>query len=262
MSIATVCGALPLATGTLIYLCWRVTRWDWLIGAGLILIAVGLVLFFVGAVSLLAGATRDVHRGSIPGQRWRRQVAAAGCLLLLNFPAAVFYLYSAEDVMTRTTIDVINDSNTAIESFVLEGPGIQKEVGPLAAGQHVRRYLQFRGAEICSFVAKEQGIEFHGVIDGYVCSSIGGQATIRVTGPKTWRVEHPAERSVKTTEYRRTSTRWKIIGNDGCWSVGTEVTPRNGRPCSTNCTLCGTASWSTESSPTTGRYSTWDAVTA
>ncbi|HEX4073043.1 MAG TPA: hypothetical protein VHX68_17820 [Planctomycetaceae bacterium] len=251
-----------MATGTLLYVCWRAKGWDWLMGAGFITIAMGVVLFFVGAGSLLAGATRDVQRGSTPGRRWRPQVAAAGCLLFLNFPAAVFCLYSADDVLTRTTVDVINDSPSVIESFVLEGPGVQQEVGPLAAGQQIRRHLHFRGSGTLSFIAKEQGIEFRGVIDDYVCYDIGGRATIRVTAPKIWRVEHTAERSGKTTEYRRTSTRWKIIGNDGCWSDGTEVTPRNGRPCSTNCTLCGTASWSTESSPTDRRYSTWDAVTA
>ena len=131
---------------------------------------------------------------SITGRRWRRQVAAAGCLLLVNFPAAIFYVYSADDVLTRTTVDVINDSPSAIESFVLEGPGVQQEVGPLAAGQQIRRHLHFRGSGTLSFVAKEQGIEFRGVIEGYVCYDVGRQATMRVTGPKTWRVEHPAER--------------------------------------------------------------------
>jgi hypothetical protein len=206
LRIATVCGALPLATGTLIYLYWRVTRWDWLMGAGFITIAVGVVLFFVGAGSLLASATRDVQRPSMPGRRWRRQVAAAGCLLFLNFPAAAFYVYSADDVMTRTTVDVFNDSPSVIESFVLEGPGVHTEVGPLAAGQHIRRHLRFRGLGTLSFVANEQGIEFRGVIEGYVCYNIGGRATIRVTGPKTWRIEHPAEPRGKATENRKTGT--------------------------------------------------------
>jgi hypothetical protein len=200
---ATFCGALPLVSGTLIYLCWRVTRWDWLMVAGFITLLAGLMLFFVGAVSLLAGASHDIPRESIPGRRWRLQVSAIGCLLFLNFPAAAFYLYSADDVLTRTTVDVINDSPSVIESFVLEGPGVQQEIGPLAAGQQeigplaagqqIRRHLHFRGKGTLQFVAKSQGIEFRGTIEGYVCSDIGERATVRVTSPKNWRIEHRTE---------------------------------------------------------------------
>jgi hypothetical protein len=194
LRIAAVCGALPLATGTLIYLGWRATRWDWLMAAAFIDVAIGVVLFFVGAGSLLAATTRDVPRGSIPGRRWRRRVVAVSCLLFLNFPAAAFYIYSADDVLTRTTVEVFNDGPSAIQSFVLEGPGVQTAVGPLAAGQQVRRHLHFRAPGTLSFVAKEQGVEFRGVVEGYVYYDMGGRATIRVTGPKNWRVEHPAER--------------------------------------------------------------------
>jgi hypothetical protein len=183
---AIACGALPLSVGAIIYLLWRLTWWDWLMGAGIGTIGSGLVLVFLGSLCLVKdfidGSSRTLLRPP------RRVDVLAAVVLIANFPAAAFCLYSAEEVRTRYTVEVFNETNGPISSFVLTGPGVSTDLGPIAAGQHVRWHLHFHGSGPLNFAAKQQ-TEFKGQLDGYVSSDWPGHKLIQVRGPATCSIE-------------------------------------------------------------------------
>ena len=103
-----------------------------------------------------------------------------GGLLLVNFPAAAIFTLSAINVVTRYTVRVLNESGNAIESFVVTGPGVRVELGPVAPGHRVKRHLGFSGDGSLEFTARQGQSNFRGVLDGYVTGGLGGDTTIRV----------------------------------------------------------------------------------
>src|SRR5687767_6136344 len=85
--LALICGAAPLIAGIAIFVTWVYTRWNWLVGAGLLVINVGIVLFIVGVVCLMRFNNVAREEEPIPRRRTRRSWTAV-CLLLGNFPVA------------------------------------------------------------------------------------------------------------------------------------------------------------------------------
>ena len=86
--VALFCGAIPLIVGVSIFLLWLVTRWDWLMLAGVFTIYGGIGLFLIGSVALanyfrLGWRTPELLRRSL----WRSTLGCAG-LLLSNFVVA------------------------------------------------------------------------------------------------------------------------------------------------------------------------------
>jgi hypothetical protein len=103
-----------------------------------------------------------------------------GGLLLVNFPAAALYGLSAIGLMSQYTVRVINESGATIDSFVLKGPGVDVDFGPITVGDNKTRSLAFTGDGTLDFSASEQRLHFDGQIEGYVTGNQGGDATIRV----------------------------------------------------------------------------------
>ncbi len=179
IKVAILCGAVPLLTGTLIYFAWRLTRIDGLMNAGVWTILFGL-LAFVAGLGCLFNQSWDADGDLVARRHLRRQGAFALALLLSNFPAAAFYTCSAIDVVTHYTVDVENESDRRIESFVITGPGIRAELGPIAPGRRVQRHFQFLGDGTLDFAAQQQDVQFRGQLDGYVTSGLGGEKSIVV----------------------------------------------------------------------------------
>ncbi|MCD6050362.1 MAG: hypothetical protein K0Q55_1765 [Verrucomicrobia bacterium] len=179
LKLAFLCGVLPLVTGTLVFLTWLVTRWDWLMLAGLITIFLGLVWFVMGAICLSIHLHR---RGQIAPPERRRQnwlaFTTAG-LLLVNFPAAYYYTAWASGISTRYTLIVVNESGQHMESVMVSAPGVKREFGPIQAGGQVKRHLNFFGDGRMDFKAKAS-TETAGMIDGYAMGSMGGKKVVRL----------------------------------------------------------------------------------
>ncbi len=177
---AIVFGAVPLLVGTLIYGTWRLTRWHWLGTTGLLTLPLGLAAFLAGTIALAWHLWREwrVER-TTRSPLWLQAVLVGG-LLLINFPAAVFYMLSAINITTRYTVRVHNDSDRPIESLVVTGPGVRVELGPIAPGQQAQRHVHFRGDGTLDFSARQQEILFSGQLEGYVTGGLGGNRTIRV----------------------------------------------------------------------------------
>jgi len=140
LKLAFLCGALPLVTGTLGFLTWLVTRWDWLMLAGLVTIFLGLVWFVMGAICLSIHLHRSDQLASPEHRRQNCLALITVCLLLINFPAAYYYTAWASDISTRYTLIVVNESGQHIESVRVSAPGIVRELGPVKRGGQVKRH--------------------------------------------------------------------------------------------------------------------------
>ena len=180
LKAAIACGAVPLAIGTTIYVTWRITRWDWLMAAGLFTVLGGLVVFVIGTGCLIAyvggNARREKHRRVSLGI----QTLLVGGLLLVNFPAAAYYAWSAVDLFTAYGVSIVNDSGAAIDSVVLTGPGVHVEVGPLPPGGRSHQELHFRGDGTLDFSAHGPDWHGEGQIEEYVTGNMNGNTTVRL----------------------------------------------------------------------------------
>jgi len=145
LQVAIFCGATPLTIGSLIYWAWRGTRWHWLEEAGILNIIGGLVLFFVGTICLIWHINHEARSEHKCRRPLTRQSLLVGGLLLVNFPAAALYGLSVIGLMTQYTVRVINESGTTIDSFVLIGPHVHVDVGPIPMGDVKSRSLAFNG---------------------------------------------------------------------------------------------------------------------
>jgi hypothetical protein len=169
-------GASPLVIGTLIYFTWRLTRWPWLEMMGLASILIGIGAFLGGAVCLI------VHLKSEPRTAHNSPIKAllVGGLLISNFPLAVFYTTSAYDISTRYTIRVHNESNDPIQSFVILGPGIETEMGPISSGHKAVRHCYPTTDGSLRFTARHHGLRLDGELEGYVTRNWNGDKTVRI----------------------------------------------------------------------------------
>ncbi len=169
-------GASPLIIGTLIYFTWRLTRWDWLEMMGLMTILIGIIAFLGGAICLILHLKRE----SRTARTSPLNALLVGGLLIANFPVAAFYASSAIDISTRYTVRVYNDSNHPIESFMILGPGVQTEIGPIPSGQKVVRHYYPTTDGYLRFTARQQKQNFDGELEGYVTGSSEGDKTVRI----------------------------------------------------------------------------------
>ncbi|TWT64191.1 hypothetical protein [Rubinisphaera italica] len=177
---AIVLGASPLLVGTLIYVMWRYTQWEWLEAAGGLTILVGLVAFYMGASALCRHLWFESRAQLISSRTLFLQAVVVGSLLLANFPVAGYFALSAVAVSMQYTVRVYNNSNQTIDSFIVTGPGVQVELGPIASGQYKRRDILIQTDGTLEFAARQQELEFKGQLEGYITGGMGGFKDIRV----------------------------------------------------------------------------------
>ena len=173
-----ICGATPLLGGVLIFLLWLVTRWDWLMMAGLFTVFGGVVIFLIGAIALTRFCWLAFHTPDLPRHRlWFSALCCAG-LLLSNFPVAGAIIATVVMIKTRYTVTVHNASQQPLYDVRVSGGGCEANLGTIPPIAIVRR----------SFWIQHDGqLELHAVsgstthdktIDGYVTNGMGGDATV------------------------------------------------------------------------------------
>lgn len=177
---AIVLGASPLLVGTLIYVMWRYTQWEWLEAAGGLTILVGLVAFYRGASALCRHLWFESRAQLISSRTLFLQAVVVGSLLLANFPVAGYFALSAVAVSMQYTVRVYNKSDQTIDSFIVTGPGVRIELGPIASGQYTRRDILIQTDGTLEFTARQQELEFKGELEGYITGGMGGFKDIRV----------------------------------------------------------------------------------
>lgn len=174
---AIALGASPLIIGSLVYFLWRLTRWDWLALMGLLTILIGIFCFIAGAVCLILHLKRKARATGISPI----SALLIGGLLIANFPAAVFYAHSAIEISTRYTVRVYNDSNYTIDSFIILGPGVEVEIGPIASGHNAIQHNHITTDGSLNFTARQQEVNFNGELESYVSINHEGDMTVRIT---------------------------------------------------------------------------------
>ncbi len=180
LKTAVLCGAIPLVFGTSIYFAWRLTRAGWLETAGLYTIVVGLAAFVTGAIQLAAYLVEQSRTKATARRALWIQGLAVGGLLLINFPAAWIYMLSVSEIYDRYTVQVTNEGKSPVESFVVTGPGVRVEFGPIASGKTVKRHLHFGGDGTLDFTVRHGQQQSKGTLEGYVTGGLGGSKTVRV----------------------------------------------------------------------------------
>jgi len=115
--IAEICGLLPLATGTIIFILWLFTRADILILLGVYTLLAGIVLVLIGAAFLLAYyiSAKPKPRALIRPLFW----------LIINFPIAFLFATFAIDALTTYTIVVNSDCPKPAELQITDPYGQQ-----------------------------------------------------------------------------------------------------------------------------------------
>ncbi|MFO1021667.1 MAG: hypothetical protein U0903_13365 [Planctomycetales bacterium] len=176
---ALLCGAVPLSTGTVIFLVWLVTGWWWLMPAGIFTIYIGTLLVCFGVAALyrywkLAIAPRVPKR--------KRNLRTWLCLgvLLVNFPAAAGMTYAAIDLMTSYRVVVRNDSAKPLVNVELFGPGCTARIGTIPPGRKTSSKLRFQGDGPVVMSATNDGRTHHTTLHGYVSSNFGGSCHVTV----------------------------------------------------------------------------------
>lgn len=177
---AVFCWALPLFSGTVVFIAWLATRATWLQRAGLLTIVLGTLLFVGGVVSLgmfyqgLCRAAPDLAR------TWSKRCRVLALLLIANFPIAIGITIAAVAEETKYTVVVRNTGSVPVDRFVLSGPVFQRDLGPIAPGGSVRHAFYVAGDGQLTFTAVQGGTTFGGTIDGYVTNGVGGDKEVTI----------------------------------------------------------------------------------
>jgi len=91
--LAWVCGIFPLSFGTLVFLLWLPTHWQWLQWAGIMALCGGVLISLLGCIALLIHVWQAHHLPIANRHRfWRNNAACAG-LIVLNYAAAAGVLW-------------------------------------------------------------------------------------------------------------------------------------------------------------------------
>jgi hypothetical protein len=178
--IVIACGAIPLAVGSIIYWTWLHTRSDELPPLGLLTVLLGIVFFFVGTVFLVLYLVNESRNPKTARNDLVERAVVAGALLLANFPVAAYYAVSAVQHMMDAVVQIENDSGTRLDSFVIRGPGVSVEIGPIRAGGTKQEYLRFRGSGSLDFTARQKELEFEGQLSETVFGGTTGTVTVVV----------------------------------------------------------------------------------
>jgi hypothetical protein len=174
--VALACGALPLVAGIAVFLLWIPTRWEWLMGAGVLVLVVGVALFAVGTLALARFCWLALRMPEPPPRFWR-STAFAAALLLSNFPAAGAVIWKASDLHSRYTVVVRNATGSALQDARVVGGGCEEVFGAIAPAGEARRSFLIRHDGVLELRAA--GIAPR-AISGYVTNGMGGHTTVTV----------------------------------------------------------------------------------
>jgi hypothetical protein len=170
-----LCGCVPLGTGVAVFRAWEDSRWDPLELAGIVIIVLGVLATIAGAFYFVKDKQQQTSWS--PASLMRATLAVG--FLIACYPAAVWVMIEAADIMTSFGIEIRNESTETLTSCRLIGRGMDAEVGPVAPGESTTRRveIQTERARRC-LVTTSTGARHRVLVSGYVTPNGGGDARL------------------------------------------------------------------------------------
>ncbi len=178
--VALICGAFPLFVGISIFMLWLITRWDWLMGAGLFALWGGIAIFLIGVLALARFYWLASRVPNLPRRRLRRSTLACAGLLLLNFPVACGISVAAIAIETRYTVVIHNASRQPLENARVFGGGCDAFVGSIPPGGTVQGSFWIQHDGQLEFRALSGTISHTKTINSYVTPNTGGHTIVTI----------------------------------------------------------------------------------
>jgi hypothetical protein len=167
---ALLCGALPLVSGSAIFILWCGTGWDWLPLAGILTIYAGVIAVLVGMVFLLAHVVKAIEQRRL----WRAANLAAILAVLgllgLNFPACAaiigavdrmerveFKAARVEELFRQGSVRVVNASGRHVEAVRIAGLDRPTDLGSIPVDGEVSMFFDVAAGTVLTVEAKAGG---------------------------------------------------------------------------------------------------------
>ena len=173
--MASIFAAAPLVLGVLTLVLYLLTDAHLFTIAGLFVVLLGLgsVLIAGLLVVIYWWSARRCERSV--RQAVRRRSILVLFLIATNFPAAFVCSQIGFSRMMSHRFTILNDGREPIRSFVLIGPGVRSDVGPIAPGDTVHaRFRTTSDGPLTFELTAHDGSQTSGTLDEYV-SNVGAE---------------------------------------------------------------------------------------
>lgn len=178
--IALTCGATPLLIGASIFILWLITRWNWLMMAGIFTLYGGVAVVLAGVLALARFCWLAFRTPSYPRRRLWLSTSVCASLLLLNFPVAGGIAAAAISIETRYTVVVHSTLRQPLESVRVFGGGSDEYLGSIPPGSTVRQSFWIQNDGKLEFRARSGTTSHAKTIDGYVTNGMGGHTIVTI----------------------------------------------------------------------------------
>ena len=178
--LALICGSLPLFVGVSIFLLWLITRWEWLMTAGVFTLFGGVAVVFIGFIALCRFRGLALRTPELPGRRPWLSTRACTALLLSNFVVAGGITATVIAIVTRYTVIVHNTSQQPLSVVRVFGGGCAADFGTIPPGTIGRSSFWIRHDGELEFRAVSGATNHSHIIDSYVSNDMGGHTTVTI----------------------------------------------------------------------------------
>ncbi len=178
--LSVICGAAPLLAGVSLLLLWLVTRWGWLVYAGIITLYACLAVLAVGIIALGWFCWLAFHFPAMPGRRSWRSILLSAVLLVANIPMGIGVIAVFCAVLTCYTVVVHNESQKSLGGARVQGGGCDVSFGDIAPGASAKHSFWIQTDGRLEFAATVGGKHHEETIDGYVTGNMGGRTVVTV----------------------------------------------------------------------------------
>lgn len=172
-----ICWFLPLFFGVFIFLGWVITKYDYLMVAGIYNIYLGIILTIIG---LMIGIIKLIINKVNNKKTENKKILVLTILLLSNIPIAFGILYSAIIINTGYTTKIINQTDYLIDNCLIVGGGIEKNIGRIKPNEEKTKTVWFKKDGTLDFVYQLNENKKVIKIEGYVTRSMGGYRLIEI----------------------------------------------------------------------------------
>lgn len=164
------CWLFPLILGLSIFILWIAFRLSIFEKLGIISIGLGLALGIIG-ITLSLFQIIKFKRITVKNSIYI-------LLTILNIPIALLTIYSVFLIETAYVVKIMNNSNYKIENCIIQGAGIEENIGLVDSYNTAKRYFWIKNDGQLSCNYKFKNNNYTVVIDQYVSNYSHGCKSI------------------------------------------------------------------------------------